>query len=228
MNLILSRNVFIVLCSFLLFGCAGSTEKGARTSTDYAGRDAGKVVVGLGIESASPFSGVSLKFRRRDGSKVPFLLGKDQTDARRYSEGNLIFLKNNLFFTEAPDYQSSEESGVVTVASIPPGEYEVWAMDAFIGNGVFVSQLPTPIPFTVRVAGTTYLGNFETRAIWGENRLGMKIASAPYMVLTDRQATDMGIAIKLGRVQSTSALVNAFIDPRKLGAPFILPSRIQQ
>lgn len=172
----------VSFCAAFLVGCASTTQM----PSDYEGADAGKVILGLGaMNGGAAYSSYDLRFRRIDGA---------QTE----SVGRFTFLPNNVFSSKKPDYQNSQETGVVLVKSLPAGKYEIFNFNIFLNMGMtqtnFSSKEPFSIPFTVKAGQVTYLGNYQANKLTAKNTFGMEIPSGAAFAISQRLMTELGIA----------------------------------
>ena len=173
----------VSLCVAFLAGCASTSQ----IPSNYAGADAGKVVLGLGAMNAgAAYSSYDLRFRRVDGA---------QTDT---ATNNFSYLSNNVFSSKKPDYQDAKETGVVIVKSLPAGKYEIINFNIFLNMGMtssnFSSRAPFSIPFTVKAGQVTYLGNYQANKTTGKNTFGMEVPTGAVFAISQRQTAEVAIA----------------------------------
>ena len=173
----------VSLCAAFLVGCASTSQM----PSNYAGADAGQVVLGLGaLNAGAAYSSYDLRFRRVDSA---------QADA---AVGNFTYLSNNVFSSKKPDYQDSKETGVVLVKSLPAGKYEIYNFNIFLNMGMtqsnFSSRVPFSIPFTVKAGQVTYLGNYQANKLTAKNAFGLEIPAGAVFAVSQRQTTEVGIA----------------------------------
>ncbi len=165
----------IVLCVLAISGCATEIPR-------YEGPDAGYAVASIAAKSDTEYSSYRFFFRQR---------GVEGTR-------NFVWLQNNMFSSDKPDFTVPGESGEVQAIKLAPGEYELYTFSVF-QNGYPAQMTYEPrenfsIPFTVRPQRTTYLGEYMAIATYGENFFGMKVKGGPIFVVSDRQARDIPIA----------------------------------
>ena len=203
------RRLFILFVVALVSGCAAP-----HIPTNYAGSDAGTIVVGIGAAADTSYSIYTLLVRPRA------VATNDSTGVAR-----LVWAQTNIFSKQAPEYENESEAGVVVVATLPAGEYEVFNFEVFQNPParIFSSKVPFSMPFTVEAGRTAYLGNFQARNVRGRNLLGMPLNAGAVFAVSDRQATEMAIAQK--KSPSVTADATDFTpNVTKLNSPFfVLP-----
>jgi hypothetical protein len=200
----------VLLLIAALTGCASID----RVPTDYAGSDAGRVVVGIGAATGTSYSSYSLLFRKK---------GAASSSSDRPSIGRFVYFQTNTFYKQAPDYQSADEAGVVLVQSLPPGEYEIYNFDIFFNAGTvqnnYSSRAEFSIPFTVKPGEMTYLGNYQANRLTGKNFLGLSLPAGAVFVVSDRLNSELRIAE--AKTKSTyGAASNKAPTPSSIGNPF--------
>lgn len=208
-----TRLLAIVLAA-LVTGCASV----AQLPADYAGADAGRVVIGIGAHGGTSYPSYSLLFRTRDPA-VP---------AAQAGVGRFTYFQTNMFYKQAPDYRSSREEGVVLVRALPPGEYEIYNFNIYFNTGMveknFGARVDVAIPFTVKTGVTTYLGNYQANGQTGKNVFGMPLPAGAVFAVSDRLADDLALA-QAKAAAPPGAAVNATPDPARLGHPYFVPLR---
>lgn len=126
----------VLAVTILLTGCATVD----RVPTDYAGPDAGKVVIGMGAATGTSYSSYSLIFRKMTPA----------ADADKPPIGRLTYFQENMFYSQPADYKSGSEAGVVLVHSLPPGDYEIFNFNVFFNGGTvqnnYFSKVMFPFP----------------------------------------------------------------------------------
>jgi len=205
----MNRLVVLVLVA-VLGGCAAPS-----IPTTYTGPDSGTVVVGIGATSETSYSSYTLLARPR--TPAP--------SERAGGVARLVFYQSNIFHKQKPDYQSDSEAGVVLVASMPAGEYEVFNFEVFhhpFGSPgtIYSSQTPFSIPFTVKPGTTAYLGNFQARNVRGRNLLNMPMNAGAIFAVSDRQTAD--VALARARRPSISSSENFTPRPPVGRSPFFV------
>jgi hypothetical protein len=196
----------------LLVGCA-SIE---RVPTDYAGPDAGTVVIGIGAAAGTSYSSYAMLFRKRysvQGTESPTTIGR------------LTYFQTNIFYKQQPDYQRESEAGVVLINSLPPGDYEIYNFDVFYNSMAmqrnYSSRAPLSIPFTVRSNETTYLGNYQANRLDGRNLLGLPLPAGAVFVVSNRSKTEMEIA-QAKKKGITGSFADATPDVKAIASPFFI------
>ena len=203
------RRLAIILTA-LLVGCA-TVE---RVPTDYAGPDAGKVVLGIGAATGTSYSSYSLLFRKRSSP------GGEKAAAGRFT-----YFQTNTVYKQAADYQSSAEDGVVLVHSLPPGEYEIYNFDIHFNGGTvqnhYGSRTEFSIPFSVKPGQATYLGNYQANGLTGKNFVGLSLPAGAVFLVTDRLKSELPIAEVKTKAQLGTAQ-DATPRPSQIGNPFFV------
>lgn len=204
------QRLLVCVLALFLTGCASQLR------TDYAGQDAGMVAVGIGTHPRSLYDRFTLLFREAGG-----------TAEKKGEEGWLSYYRGG-FTRPKHDYENKEEVGVVVMASLPPGKYEVHNFSAYFnagtGTSTFSSREPFSIPFTVVPGQVTYLGNYEAVDVKGRNFIGMPVMAGVYFVVQDKQERDIE-ALRKRMPNLPSQTINAVPDVQQLNNPFFLPAR---
>jgi len=173
--------VFLAVIATLFAACATTIP------TEYAGPDAGQVVVGIGAAKGIKYDNYSLFFRSLDGA----VQSSDQRPT-----GRLIYYQDNRFVAQTRDYDTAAEDGVVLVASLPPGRYEVFNFQLAKVVGTTFTTLRSrkdfSIPFEIKPGKAVYLGNFQANAVRQDFR-GTSIEVAAVFVVDSRFQTDVGL-----------------------------------
>jgi hypothetical protein len=198
------RTALWVLTALLMSSCT------ATIPTNYAGTDAGYAAIGIGAATATQYSSYSFLFRR---------VGEKAT-------GRLVYFQNNMFYSRTPDYKAPDEAGVVEIATLPPGDYELVNFDVFLNAGMvqtnYSSRKEFSIPFQVQSKQVVYLGNYQANAIRGRNIFGMRVAGGAYFVVEDRMSRDLGFAkMRLASLPVDQSR-NATPDVKQVGNPFLV------
>jgi hypothetical protein len=205
------RILWVVVFAFLS-GCASVD----RLPTDYAGPDAGKIVIGIGAASGTGYSSYTLLFRP---------LAESTPVQTPRSEGRLIYAPGSLLFTQKPDYSTNTEQGVVLVKSLPAGRYELFNFSVFLNGGMvqnhYSSKSPVSIPFSVSRGQTTYLGNYQANGISGKNAFGLPVSAGAVFAVSNRADTDLALA-KLKDAAVTSTGENATPSVERIANPFFV------
>jgi hypothetical protein len=205
------RNSLILLFTTLLTACAS-----VLMPLDYAGNDRGHVVVGIGADADTVYESYNFLFRRvGSGSEA-------QT-------GRFQWIQRNVFHAQKPDYKSDTESGYVAVASLPPGDYEVFNFEVwqrgFNYEARYSSKQPFSIRFSVRPGETTYLGNYAASGISGRNIIGLSVQAGAYFVLSS--AVDRDVAIARSKEPKLSLkMSDQTPSPASVGNPYFRSTRV--
>jgi len=191
----------------LLSGCVATA---AKIPMDYAGVDAGKVVVGLGSTADAGFYEYYLAFRRLDAEVEP------------PPSGVFTYVQRKVFgATDKPDYKNDEELGVVLVKSLAPGRYEIHGLSVTQYDSSLGSRIAFSIPFTIQPGQTTYLGNYQgQRVARGKNVFGMTLPGFVFVV-SDRFDAELALAHKKSATLPASGQ-NATPDVKSLRYPLLI------
>lgn len=188
-----AREILKASAVLMLIALAGCTF----APYEYLGEDAGYAVASISAAEGTYYNGYSFRFRRLDGS-VQSRFYYDQIG----------------FWSRAPtDYKNDKEAGVVSVHSLQPGDYEIFAYDAYligVGSRTYGSKEDFSIPFTIVPGETAYLGNFQAHEMKTRGLLGLPIDHGPRFIYSDTMDRDIEIAKKL-RPDYAISKVNKFL-----------------
>lgn len=203
--------------SMVLVSCAGMPTESS-VPLDYAGADAGKVVIGIGYRSGGPgtyYHAYRLYFRSVNGTE-------------KTANAEFSYKPGLVPFGQSPDYKTRSEQGVVVTASLPPGDYVITNFNAFtmVGNTAhnFGSQQPLTIRFRVEARKLSYLGNFRAQGVRGKNLLGMPLPAGVTWDVGSRAEEDLKIARArdaklptetIDQVPTAAAIGNPLFSDRK-------------
>jgi hypothetical protein len=208
------KSILAVFFAVVLAGCASVDSIPA----DYAGPDAGKVVISIGAATGTEYSSYSLLFRKQ----------KSTGSAEKQAVGRFTYFQTNMFYKQAPDFHTNGEAGVVLVQALPPGDYAIYNFDVFNNAGTvqshYFSKVDISIPFTVRPGQTTYLGNYQANHLSGKNMFGMPLPAGAVFIVSDRLASELPIAQARTKTDFGTP-VNATPDPKRLENPFFVSRR---
>lgn len=171
----MGRTLVSVVSALALTACAGQTGQ-------YAGPDAGYAMASLAADTGTEYSSHRFLFRSRDGTR----------------EGEFVWLQNNWFSSDKPDFTQPGKAGELTVVKLAPGEYELYSYSVF-QNGYPATMTYGPresfaIPFTVKTGQATYLGEYMAVATFGKNIFGGTVNGGPIYVVSDELTRDTAIA----------------------------------
>ncbi|MBI3528188.1 MAG: hypothetical protein HY067_09480 [Betaproteobacteria bacterium] len=199
------RAAIWITVSLLLSSCA------ATISTRYPGSDAGYAIIGVGAASTTEYSSYSFLFHHT---------GKKET-------GRFTYFQHNIFTSQKPDYSNEDETGVVEVATLPPGKYELTNFDIFSnrfgGPQIhYSSRKEFSIPFEIRPGEVVYLGNYQANIIKGRNFFGMPVNGGAFFVVTDRSEIDLQLAKARFDFLPMAKTQDATPDAKQVGNPFLV------
>ncbi|MCE9522532.1 MAG: hypothetical protein K8S25_08895 [Alphaproteobacteria bacterium] len=165
----------------LLLVCLASTACATQIPR-YEGPDAGYAVASIAAKKGTEYSSYRLMLRTRAGQQTQ----------------DFVWLQNNMFSSDKPDFTTASESGEVNTIKLAPGEYELYWLSVY-QNGypvetTYEPREPFSIPFTVRPQQATYLGEYLAIATYGENVFGMTVKGGPIFIVSNQQARDIAIA----------------------------------
>jgi hypothetical protein len=181
-------------------------------STNYVGSDAGHAVIGIGAVLDSPYTSHVFIFRR---------VGETAT-------GRLVyFTQPVLLVSRPPDYKTSDEAGIVELATVPAGKYELIqvesAINLGIGTSTFSSRRPFSIPFEIRPGEVVYVGNYQANPIRHRSDSGSLVAGGAFFVVEDRSQSDLALA----KARLPSLVIerarNLTPDADAIGTPLFVP-----
>lgn len=203
----------IALSAVLLSACASAPPP---IPTNYAGPDAGQVLVGIGAAKGTNYSSYSFYFRRADAAP--------QADVKQAS-GRFIYLQSNIFSSQKRDYDSAQENGVVLLSSLPPGKYEIHNFNIHLNAGTtqlnFGSKSDFSIPFEVQAGKAVYLGNYQANAIQGKNMLGLSAPAGAVFVVESRLDRDIALArARSGQPSVAPQVLDATPSASSINNPF--------
>lgn len=206
----------VTVLVLLLCGCASVSA----IRTDYAGADAGKVILGIGAATGTSYSNYGLAFRKRTNTP--------SASNEKPAVGHFIYSQGSIFPSKGISYKSTSETGEVLTQSLPPGEYEIFnfsiSSNGNQGQIIFKPKSDFSIPFTVKSGETIYLGNYQANRLTGKNFFGLNVSAGAVFVVTDRLKVESSIA-KANGSPSLGAVENATPDPKKIGSPFFVSSQ---
>lgn len=201
----LFRSVFIAAITLIVSACAGTIPR------DYAGPDAGHLVVALGASAETKYSSYTLMYRKK-GDKA---------------EGMIRYLQENMFSPTKRDFDGESGNGFVAVHSLPAGEYEIYNFDVFFNGGMiqtnFGSRQDFSIPFTITPGKAVYLGDFTAVGMTGNNIFGMSVRNGAYFIVSDKQERDLPVA--RAKMPALGSVEISVPDAAKVGNPFIRAKR---
>ena len=126
--------------------------------------------------------------------------------------------------SDRPDFDTENAQGIVIVAALAPGDYEIFATTAFQNHGTvqttFKSSRSFSIPFGIRASEAVYLGSFRAQRLTGKNIFGVEITAGATFYISDAAERDLDLARRReGRLPTHVA--SAIPDPVALGSPII-------
>jgi hypothetical protein len=194
----------LIVCGAVLTACATPIRS-------YEGPDAGFAIATLAAKSGTEYSSYRLYLRSRDQQR----------------QGEFVWLQNNMFSSDKPDFSEQYKSGEVNVIKLAPGDYELYSFSVF-QNGYPATATYSPrelfsIPFTVRPQQAVYLGEYLAIATYGENFFGMTVKGGPIFVVSNQQARDAAIAKaeapEVSAIQTSVPNASALRPPLFTAAP---------
>lgn len=204
------RSILFVLLLTLVSSCA------ARIPMNYSGTDVGYAVIGIGAKSYTNYDTYKLLFRR---------IGEEHIGGMfRYLPNFPLSLKN-LFRNNIKGYKTAEEAGIVEIAAIPAGRYEL--VNFFVTNYhymlplVYGSPQDFSIPFEIKPGAVVYLGNYQANQI-GKTNFHGPAKSGAFFIVENRFAKDLAIAKMLDTSLPIENAWDATPDVKQVNNPFML------
>ena len=212
------NGTFSVIGLLLLVGCttSGSTSgpPGAGAfdigplSGKYTGNDAGYLVVTIAAQTGTLYDDYFLYLRKKD----------------RSAKGEIWWGQENPFDRRKLDIEDDKEEGIVDVRRLPPGDYEIFNVQAHINAGTrqirWESKSDFSIPFEITAGRATYIGEMMVVGLKGDKGfLGLRSPEGAVFVLTDKSTRDIPIAkAKEPRIGEVAIKL---VDPNSLANPAI-------
>jgi hypothetical protein len=198
------RSILFILLLTLMSSCA------ARIPMNYSGTDVGYAVIGIGAKSSTNYDHYQFKFRLVDEKR------------RGWFAYSPLSIKN-LFRRNIKGYNSADEAGIVEIAALPAGQYEL--VNFTVLNYVPLMGYGSPqdfsIPFEIRPGQVVYLGNYQANRIRKTNFHG-PARSGAFFIVEDRFAKDLAIAKTLDRLLPIENARDATPDVKRVNNPFLI------
>jgi hypothetical protein len=174
----------------------------------------------LKVEAGAPAGYVALSMggRRIEGQLPPF-----QEHALRFravgerSGGRVsTFVKGyDLGYDHGFDVADGEWFVDSVAVRLPPGQYEIHALEMRSTTGTFTQTLlpdvAFSIPFEVRDGRVTYLGSFVGHSVMGRNTFGMEVRAGAYFAVFDERKRDIDFLVAKGSLPGDLAIDSAVI-----------------
>jgi len=187
----------------------------ASVPENYLGPDAGLVVIGIGADHETAYSGYLFEYRQT----APPVPEKDRVD-----RGAFFWAQQAKFHGDNLDYDTEQGGGIVVSKFMRPGKYEIYNFDVSMSglrSDSFSSKIEFSIPFEVRPGQTTYLGNYEAHRLMGKNFVGLPVWAGATFAVSDRSAAELEIArAKVGAIGSP--IIDATPDVKGIDSPFFV------
>jgi hypothetical protein len=184
----------------LVLGLAGCASDGP----SYAGQDAGFLVASIGAQPEVNFPNYKFRFRSRD---------------HKY-EGSIRLPGNfESLVGSNGDFEASTKWGVVTVARLAPGDYEIFNYNIGMNGVGFFAGKDFSIPFVIKPGEATYVGEYIALTAV-ERTLGVMQPMPPFgFLLSDEQERDLHVARARVPEIAKAPVTKAVPDPRLVKAP---------
>jgi hypothetical protein len=170
----------------------------ATDSVPYRGGDGGYLIASIGAQFDANFPNYKFKYRSLD----------------RTYEGSISLPSHPERVVRGEDFKSPAKWGVVTVARLAPGSYEIYNYDISVGVRLSRGQ-DFSIPFTVRSGEPTYLGEYLAQTGLERDMLGIASARPPLaFVISNEQQRDIGLARSRFPEIANVPVTNAVPDPK--------------
>ncbi len=175
----------ILFACLTLCGCVTN-----RTDPTYNGADSGAVVFAAGLTGTCE----GFSFEYRNLHPQPGLLTSK-------IDGRIMYSSKSIRFWGRKEDFSGEESGIVTIHHLEPGEYELYTFTIYgtyngIGHFDWFPQHEFSLKFTVTPGKAIYLGDFNCVGQTQKNFLGFEGDAGGYFVISDKHDRDLPIAQK--------------------------------
>lgn len=204
------RQHLVLALGLLLTACSSTPT----ISNQYTGNDRGAAVLGIGAPPGYHYTSYNFLFRN---AGIP--------PAAAAPVGTFQYKTSTFLSGDSPDYSSERERGVVTVATLPPGKYEIFQFELFFTNGMFSetfrSSKPFSIPFEVRANETAYLGHYFALPRYGARHLGIPQRAGALFTVENRQQVEVPIASKKALGALTAGVTSYTPTASQLAGPFI-------
>jgi tetratricopeptide (TPR) repeat protein len=189
----------------------GPASQGQYTETDYAGADAGYVVLSISVnDSGVGFRQLYLDAENANGTvRTAFQLSPDTG-----------------LFSHKNDFVDGKIMGSVIVRALRPGNYELTRFLEGTGDNCGYSSVMAAyfhLPFTVTPGKVTYLGNFRYEPFLWANTFGAICTTGGYFVVTDQSARDVALA-KVKQAALPTDLQTKLPDFAALKLPLFQPT----
>lgn len=204
----MKKTLFLGL-SLLLSACVSMP---GHINTNYAGSDKGTVLIGMGAAPGEMYRSYTFIFIKT------LTASENENDT-----GNFTYIPNGPF-GQKPDYVQGDEPGVVLVSTLPPGQYEIVNFSVHSSAGIYqvydYSKKPFSIKFIVEPGKTTYLGNYQAVAIYGQNNFDSQSGGVIFNV-QNRADKDFSLAQKK-KSNLPAISENSTPDPARVNNPYIV------
>lgn len=172
--------------------------------TTYEGADAGYLVASLAIDPGSSYSNIQFDFRSRDGKVDDYL----------------FWVNDDAVLAPAADFHEGGAKGSIATVRLKPGQYEFHSFGVKAPGLGYEPRFTYSIQFTIESGKATYLGQFLALGIPKKGYFGGEVDGAPYFVVSNQQARDLGLAKKKTAEVASFGVISAVPDPAKIRVPY--------
>lgn len=204
-----SRILGVIACLFSMVGCMPTEAVRMPTALESSyGEKAGLVFGTLGTFPNTPFSSVTISFRKV-GSK---------------EAGSFFFAYDSILGGTPVDVAEPKARGTVFVGHLPVGNYELFQVNFFIngaqfGTTEFSAREDFSVPFKIEEGKSTYLGEFIAYYTIGKNLFGFPIPVGGYYVVSDKSQRDISILSKKTETNPTWPVLKSVLIPEDVKVP---------
>jgi hypothetical protein len=192
---------WILIC---MFGCASSSNY---IPANYAGEDAGHIIISLGASTETKYSSYKLFIRKIDKSL----------------NSGVGYLPDNMFKPTKKDFIDSDSHGFVSSFAMPAGDYEIYNFDVFENLGLrqtnYRAKEDFSIPFSIESGKATYLGEYIAYSI-GKGFLGTSTGGAIFVVKNEK-VRDIQIAKNKYPDLFADNVIDSVPSPESIDCPLI-------
>jgi hypothetical protein len=200
----IKKQIFLFWISIYVFGCANSSNY---IPANYAGDDAGYIVMSLGASTETKYEAYKLFIRKMDKSL----------------NSGVAYLPDNMFKPTKKDFIDNDSHGAVISFAMPAGDYEIYNCDIFENLGLrqtnYRAKQDFSIPFSIKPGTATYLGEYIAFTI-GKGFLGTSTGGAIFVVKNE-MARDVQIAKKKFPDLFADNVIDSVPSPDSIGCPLI-------
>jgi len=165
------RSVLVLICAMFVSGCVHNLA-------GYAAPDAGVAIMSISAQKGNSFEDYDFTAYRTDvGPAI-----------------NFHWVVGGIFAKPEADFDVPPRVGLVAVAKLPPGNYNLSLVSLVsFGKNYYISLRPS-LPFTITAHEATYLGNFDGTMVYKPGLLGAPELFGSAFDVSDQRERDLAIA----------------------------------